>query len=228
MLRIVASQLKLNALTLFTLFVVSNVAYLFRARLGFLGYGAGALHVGIGTAAVMIVALLLRHQQIKGDMIYRSLPLRHSSVVSAMFVLVFTILITNLAYGFSVEVINLHIAPWLPERIRSWRIQHLFEVFDSGYAVEHSMLARALAFTIVTSVSIPLIIRYGTMWRMLLGFLIVVFAWAKAVNYLLHFSLYTSFSLGLSRWTFFAIVLMMMSLGLSWRISVWLYGRREF
>ena len=228
MLRIVASQLKLNALTLFTLFVVSNVAYLYLARLRFLGYGAGGLQVGIATAAVIIVALFLRHQQTNGDVIYRSLPVHHSSIVSAMFLLIFTIMIGNLAYGFSVEVINLHIGPWMLERLRWWRIQRLFKVFDVGYAVEHSMLARALAFTIVTSVAIPLIVRYGTMWRILLGYVIVTLLWARAVNYLLHFSLYTSFFLGLSRWSFLAIVLMMMSLGLSWRLSVWLYGQREF
>lgn len=229
MLRIVASQLKLNALTLFTLFVMSNVAYLFIARLhGLLGYGPGGIQVGMATASIMIVALFVRHQQTGGEIVYRSLPLRHSTIASAMFLLVFTIMLANLAYGFSLQLINVHIGPWVPERFRSNAIYLLFSHFDSGYAVEHSMLARAIAFTLVTSVSIPLIIRYGTMWRILLGYLIVVLAWSKAVNYLLHFSLYTSFFLGLSRWMAFAIVLMMIGLGLSWRLSVWLYARREF
>ena len=228
MLRIVASQLKLNALLLFTVFLVENVVYLLFARRGaLLGFGPGPIQVGIATASMMIVAMLVRQQQNKGDVIYRSLPLHHSTVVSAMFLLVFIIILTNLAYGFSIQFINVHIGPWVPERLRSHAINRLFAQFDSGYAVEHSWLARAFAFTIVTSVSIPLIIRYGTMWSILIGYMVAVLVWPKAVDYLLDYSLHTSFFLGLSRWMFFAILLMITCLAVSFGLSVRLYRARD-
>jgi hypothetical protein len=228
MLRIVASQLKLNALLLFTLFIGSNLIYLFQARMGGLyGIHSGVIQVSIVTASLMLVAMFVRHQQIKGDVIFRSLPLRPSTVVLAMFVLAFTIMLTNLAYGLSVQLINTHIGPWVPERFRSWSIHHLFSQFDAGYAVEHSWLARAFAFTFVTSVSLPLIIRYGTMTKILVGYLIVLLTWTRVINYLLHFSLYTSFFLGLSRWMFFAILIMITILAVSFWLSLRLYRARD-
>jgi hypothetical protein len=175
----------------------------------------------------MILALFLRQQQSKVEVMYRSLPLRHSTVISAMFLLVFVVLLANVAYGISLQIINVHIGPWVPERLRSYALYRLFTQTEPGYAVEHSLLARALAFTIVVSVSIPLIVRFGSMWRILLGSLLVGFLWAKAVDYLLRVSLYTSFAIGLSRWACFATLLMIASLGISFWLSVRLYGVRD-
>jgi hypothetical protein len=228
MLRIVASELRMNALLLFTVFVVSNLVYLFLAHAGrLLVYGPGAMQIGILTSSVMILALFLRQQQSKVEVMYRSLPLRHSTVISAMFLLVFVVLLANVAYGISLQIINVHIGPWVPERLRSYALYRLFTQTEPGYAVEHSLLARALAFTIVVSVSIPLIVRFGSMWRILLGSLLVGFLWAKAVDYLLRVSLYTSFAIGLSRWACFATLLMIASLGISFWLSVRLYGVRD-
>lgn len=229
MLRIVVNQFKLNALLLFMMFVVSNVAYLIIARLhGMIAYNSpGAIQVTIVTTSVMILGLFLREEQGKGQIIYRSLPLRHSTVVAAMYLLVIIVLLLNMAYGLSIQLINAHIGPWVPASLQYHALDRLFSQFDAGYAVEHSILARALAFTTVISVSIPLIIRYGSMWRILLGYLVVILLWDKGVDQLLRSSLNTGFFLGLSRWVAFATVLMMIGLGFSWRLSVWLYGRRD-
>lgn len=228
MLRIVASQLKQNALLLFTLFVGSNFLYLLQARtMGPWSFQGGAVRLGIATATVMIVAIFIRHQQANGDVIYRSLPLRPSTIVSAMFLLVFTIMLANLVHGLCIQVINAYLGPWVPARLRTYAIRQLFNQFEPGYAIEHSMLARAIAFTIVTSVAIPLIIRYGTMWSILIGYMVAVLVWPKAIDYLLDYSLRTSFFLGLSRWIFFATLLMIAALSISFWISVRLYGARD-
>jgi hypothetical protein len=228
MLRIVANQLKLNGLLLFTVFFVSNAVYLILARWqGMLSFGKTGIEVAIATASVMILGLFLREEQGKCQVMYRSLPLRHSTIVSAMYFLVVIVMLANLAYALSLEFINAHIGPWMPERFRHYIVSRLFDQFESGYAAEHSLLVRALAITIVTSISIPLIVRYGSMWRILLGYMVVIMLWGRVVDHLLRLSLNTGFFLGLSRWIAFAIVLMMISLGLSWRISVWLYGQRD-
>ena len=229
MLRLITNELKLNALLLFTVFVVSNLAYLFMARMRVLSnvYGLGGVSLGLAVTSVMVLALFLREELSKGQVIHRSLPLSHSSIVSAKYLLILLIGVANLVYGLSIQVINAHVGPWVPGRFRSWIIHRLFDQLDPGYALDHSILARAIAVTIIVSIGVPLMIRFGSIWRILVGYLIIILLWSKAVDRLLHFSLYTSFSIGLSRWTFFAIGLMIISLGISYRLSVWLYGRRE-
>jgi hypothetical protein len=227
--RLIANDLKMNASLLFAVFVISNVVYLFMARLHMLRsmYTVGGVQMGLAVTSVMVLALFLREELSKGQVIYRSLPLDHSKIILAKYVTVILIGLANLAYGISIEVINTYIGPWMHGRIRYWAIRGLFAQLDTGYAMQYSVFARAIAVTIVVSISFPLMIRFGSIWRILIGYVIVMLLWSKAIDRLLHFSLYTSFSIGLSRWIFFSVALMMISLGISYRLSVWLYGRRE-
>ncbi len=157
---------------------------------------------------------------------YRSIPLSHAKIVSARFISIFLIGLANLAYGVAVQSINARLGPWVG-RLGGRIIRDMSFQMDSGYALEHSVIARALAVTIVISLAVPLIIRYGSLWRILLGYLILMFVWSMGVEHLLRVSLHTGFFLGMSLWTFFAVVVMGITLSISWRISVWLYGRRE-
>lgn len=226
--RLVANDFRLNAVLFFALFVISNFLYLFLARAHLLGktYASGGLGVGLAVTSVMVVALFLREDQNKGQIIYRSLPLSHAKIVSARYFSVLLVGIANIAYGVAVQAINARLSPWVG-RLGGRIIRDMSFQMDSGYALEHSLIARALAVTIVVSLAIPLIIRYGSLWRILLGYLIVILVWSTGVDHLLRFSLHTSFFLGLSRWMFFATVFMCITLALSYKLSVWLYGRRE-
>jgi hypothetical protein len=229
MLRLIVNDLKMNATLLFVVFVLSNVVYLFMARLHLLRsmYSPGGVSVGLAVTSVMVLALFLREELSRGQVIFRSLPLHHSKIILAKYALVILIGLANLAYGISIEVINTYVGPWMHGRSRDWAIRWLFAQLDTGYAMQYSVLARAIAVTIVVSISIPLIIRFGNIWGILLGYLILMLLWSKGIDRLLHFSLYSSFEIGLSRLTFFAVGLMMISVGISYRLSVWLYGRRD-
>jgi hypothetical protein len=174
----------------------------------------------------MVLALFLREDQNKGQIIYRSLPLSHAKIVSARYISVFLIAMANIAYGVSIQLINLRLGPWVM-RYGGRVIRDVSLQMDAGYALEHSLIARAFALTVVISLAVPLIIRYGSLWRILIGYLVLMFVWSMGVSRLLRLSLYTGFFLGLSRWMFFAIVSMCIMLSISYKLSVWLYGRRE-
>jgi hypothetical protein len=227
--RLIANDFRLNAVLFFALFVISNLLYLLLARMDVLGgtYAPGGVGVGLAMTSVMVLALFLREDQNKGQIMYRSLPLSHTKIVSARYISVFLIGTANIAYGAAVQSINARLGPWV--RGYGGRIVHNVSVqLDGGYALEHSLIARALAVTIVISLAVPLIIRYGSLWRILLGYLILMFVWSIGVNHLLRVSLNTTIFLGLSRWMFFAAVFTLSILSFSYRLSIWLYGRREF
>jgi hypothetical protein len=228
MLRLVVNDFRLNAVLFFWLFVISNLLYLLLARINQLGgpYAPGGFGVGLAMTSVMVLALFLREDQSKGQIMYRSLPLSHKTVVSARYLSVLLIGAANIAYGMAVQSINLRLGPWV-RRFGGSMVRDLSVQLDSGYSLEHSLIARALIATIVIALAIPLIIRYGSLWSILSGYLIIILGWAWSVNRLLRFSLYTGFFLGLERWTFFAVVLMFITLSISWRLSVWLYGKRD-
>jgi len=226
--RLIANDFRMNAILFFALFVISNLYYLLLARVNMLrwGYSPGIIGVGLAFSSIMVLALFLREDQNKGQIIYRSLPLSHTKIVSARYISILLIGTANIAYGLAVQYINLRLGPWVL-RIGGRILRNVTVQMDAGYALEHSLLARAMAVTIILSLAVPLIIRYGSLWRILLGYLVLMFVWATGVKHLLRFSLYTGFFLGLSRWAFFAVVLMGIVLSISWRFSVWLYGRRE-
>ncbi|HTY38503.1 MAG TPA: ABC-2 transporter permease [Bacteroidota bacterium] len=229
MLRLAANELKLNALFLFTVFVTSCIVYLFLARIRlFTGYGMGGIQLGVGFSSVMVLGLLLREESSKAQTIYRSLPLDQASVVSAKLFVIILLLIANVAFGYSLQVINAYVGPWVPHQFRRWSIQHLFGQIEAGYALEHSLIARAIVMTIIVSLALPLIIRFGSVSRLLICYLVIILVWGLGVNQFLRVSLYSAFFLGLSRWIFLVSVLMLIALAVSWRISVWLYGRREW
>ena len=226
--RLIANDIRLNAVLFFWLFVISNLYYLLLARMHALGrmYAPGGVGVGIAFTSVMVLALFLREDQNKGHVMYRSLPLSHAKIVTARYISILLIGLANIAYGVAIQSINSRVGPWV-QRHGVRFVQDLSVQLDAGYALEHSLLARALVVTIMISVAVPLIIRYGSLWRTLIGYLVLMFVWATGVKYLLRFSLYSGFFLGLSRWTFLAVISMCILLALSCRLSVWLYGRRE-
>jgi hypothetical protein len=228
MCRLIVNDFRFNAVLFFTLFVISNLYYLLLARMHMLGWGyrPGGIGVALAFTSVMVLALFLREVQNKGQIIYRSLPLSHAKIVSARYLSILLIGFLNIAYGVAVQSINSRLGPWVL-RIGGRIVRAVSVQLDAGYALEHSLIARAIAATIVISLAVPLIIRYGSLWSILLGYLIFMFVWSTGVNHLLRLSLHTGFFLGLSRWMFFAVVIMCITLSISWRLSVWLYGRRE-
>jgi protein-S-isoprenylcysteine O-methyltransferase Ste14 len=119
---------------------------------------------------------------------------------------------------------------WLYQVLLETLIPHLSRAYfaaqmEAGYAVELSVIARVLGLCILFSVVTPLMFRYGTFWRIIVGFFAVEVVYGRLIDQLLALSLRATLFFGLSRWLFFAPLIALASLAISAWISVLLYEK---
>jgi hypothetical protein len=180
---------------------------------------AGA-QAGSFFALVMVLVVFLREEYSKGQVVYRSLPVSGLHIVLARYASVCLIIIACMLYGHLFQYTIFRFSPRPTRHV-------LTEQIDAGYALEHSLIARGLAISSIAAVAMPLVVRFPMFWGILGGYIACLFIWSRLIERLLAYSLHTTFFLGLSRWTFFAVVFMIAINVLSLRLSVWLYGQRD-
>lgn len=221
MLRLIENDLRMNAMWLFSIFVLLNLDLAVLARFQILVYGLRGIQVGFAFILPMALPIFLREESYKGQVVYRSIPVSRWKLVSARYLSVCLLATASVVYGWFYQNLIERFGPSVRHLYRGYR--HM----DAGYLLEHSLIARILGFCIVLSIAIPLIIRYGTVWRILIGFVVLLLTRSKGIDYLLGFSLHNAFFLGLSRWTFFVVVLLLAVVSGSFWLSVWLYNQRD-
>jgi hypothetical protein len=140
-------------------------------------------------------------------------------VVAARYLSITLIAVACMAYGlfFQQIILRFHTLP-----LRSFTDQ-----MDAGYAIEHSLIARGIALSVILGIAMPLIARFSMFWGILIGYLVCLFTWSRLIDWLMAYSLHTSFFLGLSRWSFFSVVILVAINAIAFRLSVWLYGQRQ-
>lgn len=221
MARLILNDLKLHGVWLLAVFFFFNMDLVAFGSLERYRYvrlvGAQA---GFFFASVMVLIIFLREEFHKGQIGYRSLPISHLTIVSARYASIALIACACMLYGHLFQQIILFYAAPITRHIVTYQI-------DAGYALEHSIIARGFAVTSIAALSIPLILRFSAFWGILIGYFAFLFIWSRLIDRLLDYSLHTSFFLGLSRWSFFAVVIIFAINLLAFRISVWLYGRRD-
>ena len=221
MARLILNDFRLNSLWLLVVFLFYNIDLdLLVSLSGFRYRIFPGPYAGFFFASVMILVLLMREEYNKGQVIYRSLPLSNLKIVSARYASICLIILACMLYGYLFQHVIIRFSPQITRHV-------VTEQMDAGYALEHSLIARAIAVTTILAIAIPLIMRFSMFWGMLVGYLACLFVWPRLIDHLLEYSLHTSFFLGLSRWMFFSMVSMVVALGLSVRLSVWLYGQRD-
>jgi hypothetical protein len=223
MLRLIANDFRLNAVFVFWVFLLSNVQLVLMAWLG--GpwkYLLGGLQSGIAFGSAMVIAVFLREEQNKGQVINRSLPISHAKVVYARYLSVALFVIANVLYGLFYQRVV-----FSPKPIFHVHSELYFQLADSFLAIEHSLVARTLVVTMTISIVVPLIIRYGTFWRILIGYVVVIVSWLRCVPYLIFWSNSSAHVFGWFAWILLVVVLMIVMLGVSIRLSTWLYGRKD-
>lgn len=222
MLRLIINDFRLNAVFVFWVFLLFNVQLVLMARLGILGkYVVGGTQLGFAFASAMVVAVFLREEQNKGQVINRSLPISHAKVVCARYLSVCLLVIGNVLYGLfyqglvglSRPVIYVHV--------------DLFGMFGDSYPIGHSLIVRALAVATTIAIAVPLVVRYGTFWRILIGYVVLTAGWSRAVEYLLRWSLSARLLFGSLGWFLLGVLLIIAILATSIQLSTWLYGKRE-
>ena len=223
MLRLLVNDIRLNAVFMFWVFVLFNLHLVLMAWLGGPGkYLLGGLQSGIAFASAMAVAVFLREEQSAGQIITRSLPISHQKVVYARYLLVATFLIVDVSYGLFYQR-----AVGSPRVIVHEHLDFLFLLNDSFSAIEHSLLARALGVTIAICIALPLIIRFGTFWRILIGYMVVVLGWQFCINSLVRWSELSASVVGSRVWVVLSVAIMVLMSIVSIRLSVQLYRRKE-
>ncbi|MCX6145173.1 MAG: ABC-2 transporter permease [Ignavibacteriales bacterium] len=222
MLRLIINDFKLNAvLLLWTLaiYILVEVALGHLAMLA--NYGIGGIQLGLMSASVMVLAVFLREVQNAHQVVYRSLPISHVKVMSARYLFVLLLVMANVLYGFFSQRIVGSDEALGPLAFTAVRLGDLY------YGFAQNLIARALALSLTIAVVIPLIVRHGTLWRILIGYLILVIAWPRIVDCLLPFSDHETLYFGLSNWLLLAGVFIIASMAVSVQISARLYSKKE-
>lgn len=219
MLRLLANDFRLNAVWFSWIFVLLNISIM----LGFIGYNYPhhylSMKVGISYITLMPLVLFLREEHYKGEVVRRSIPVSHIQRVFARYISVLLLGIAPVLYGylyqFLIELVGPH-----------GSLSFYAEQLESGYATEHSLIARGLALTMAFAVIVPLTMRLGV-FRMLGVYLVLLIVWTRVTDFFLNFSLHAGMFLGLSRWFFFASLLIIVCLVVSVWISLRLVRRRD-
>jgi hypothetical protein len=222
-LRLMINDLKLNAVLMFSAFLVFTLVEVALGRLAILfSYGIGGIQLGLMSASVMVLAVFLREAQSGHQVIYRSLPISTIKLISARYFLVLLLVVVNVLFGFFFQRIVRSEDALMPLRL-------FFNVplHDLFYGFVQNLIARMLALSLTIAVMIPLIVRYGTWSRLLVGYLILLVAWPRIVDGLLPFSDRETLYFGLSKWLLLACAFTIASLGVSIQISAWLYRKKE-
>lgn len=222
MLRLMMNDLRLNAVFVFWVFLLFNVQLVLAARLGMLGrHGFSGIQLGVAFASAMVLAVFLREEQNNGQVINRSLPISHAKVVCARYLSVCLLVVGNVLYGlFYQGVVG-------SSRPVTYVYVHLFDVFGP-YPIGHSLIVWALAVTTTIAIVVPLIVRYGTFWRILIGYVVLTVCWSRIIEYLLRWSVSARLLFGSLGWFLLGLLFMIAILAASIRLSAWLYGKREW
>jgi hypothetical protein len=225
MLRLIANDFRLNAVFVFWAFFLFNLQLVLLAWLGALGkYAvAGVQSAGIIFASAMVVAVFLREEQNKGQIVNRSLPISHGKIVCARYLSILIFVIGSVFYG---------VFYWV---VVGSTIQNTYTALhfhlglgDRGFAIQHSLIARALAISTTIAIAVPLIIRFGTFWRILIMYALLMTAWSIAIVYVVRWSIVAAYFLGsVEAWSLLAACFMVAILAASVRLSTWLYGRKD-
>jgi hypothetical protein len=224
MIRLLVNDFRLNAVFVFWVFLFFNAQLFLMAKLGVLGrYAVGGIQsAGIVFASVMVVAVFLREEQHKGQIVIRSLPISHGKIVCARYLSISLFVLACALYGFFYWVV---VGSSIQNR---YFIERFHSVLgDPGIAIMHSLIARALATSAAVAIAVPLIVRYGTFWRILIGYMVLTVGWSRSIPSLLRWSESESHIFGSVGWVLVAVVLIIAIIAASIRLSIWLYARKE-
>jgi len=223
MLRLMTNDLKLNAVLMFSAFLVFTVVEVALGHLAILSSpGIGGIQLGLMSASVMVLAVFLREAQNGHQVVYRSLPISPIKVISARYLFVLLLVVANVLYGFFFQRIVRS-----EDALAPLRLFFNVPLHDLFYGFVQNLLARALALSLTIAVVIPLIVRYGTLSRLLVGYLLLVVVWPRIVDCLLPFSDHETAYFGWLKWLLLASVFIIASMAVSVQISAWLYSKKE-
>ena len=221
MLRLLYNDIRLNAVWFFWVFLLLNLEIILTTMMFTYPRRYGSLSVGLSFAMSFPLVLILREEYWKGHIVNRSLPVTASRLVTARYLSVYLLGLASAFYGWSYQGFIEFVGPHAS-------LSYYAAQMEAGYAIEHSLIARSLGLCLTLALAFPLVLRFGSVWRIIIGYVGLRVIWGKLTDYLLGLSLHATIFLGLSRWVFFVTVFIIAIIAMSVRCSIWLYRQREF
>jgi hypothetical protein len=182
----------------------------------------GGIQSGIVFASAIAVAVFIREEQNKGQIINRSLPISHFKAVCARYLSISLFVVSSVLYGLFFWLI---IAPSIHSTYLQEHFLHLLG--DRYVAPQHFFMAHELAVGVTIAIGVPLIYRYGTFWRIVIGYLIVFACWSRTVTYLQECSHSIMLEMGLLGSILFAMIFPIAIVTVSIQLSIRFYGRKQ-
>ena len=217
MLRVLRNDFRLNAvwflLLLALLILVDALQALAPGRGEFSSLIAGA---GIGN--LMIVVFFARQSHYSGHLLYRTLPVNPSTIVTANYFMVAVLCLGSAAFGLVFrDLIGL-----------VTRTPANYYQLDRAYPVVHSLIVRIISWWVVVAMALPFVIRFGNVLRIVVGYVVLGMFHTIAVYPLLGVSVTGASLLGVNGWIAFVMTLSIITCVLSFMISVEVFRRKEF
>jgi hypothetical protein len=217
LLRVLKNSFRLNALWLLGLLLLLMLLEAMQAFVP--GNGAfSGLIAGAGFGNLMIVAIFARQSHYGGDLLHRTLPVDSSTVVAGYYFMIAILCLGLAAFG-SIFRDLLDLVTRTPV---NYYPPHL------DYPRVHSLIVRVISWWMVVAIAVPFMIRYGSVLRIVVGYLVVGALHSIAVFPLLRVSVKGALLLGLNGWIAFVMTLLVIACILSFMISVEVFRRKEF
>lgn len=218
MVRLVVNDIRLNSDWLFLLFLLLNI--MIAGAMTPYPYHYSGMRAGLSFTMLMPLVVVLREEYYRGHQVLHSLPIGNERLIYARYISVVLLAIAPALYGWLYQALIEYLGPHGP-------LSYYAQQLESGYSVEHSLIASSIGWSALLALGMPLVVMFGSFWRVLVAFLALQVVWGRVLDYLLALSLRTSSFLGMSRWMFFVTVFIIAITAISVRLSVWLEGQRE-
>jgi hypothetical protein len=215
MLRLVQIDLRQNAVWLmpfFVLLAISEFAVSYPGRFGI------CFAAGFQFGFFMVLVYFVRGAYYRSDMLYLTLPINRIDFVSAKYVTAAILFFGPPIYGLVFwDLLGFFLAG---QRLSSHQV-------DNGYALAHSMLARLAGSWIALAVILPIVLRWGSLLRITVMWILLAIVTSGNVYYFLRYSTTHAARFGMDGWILI-VVLVLLTIGLlSFKLSAWLFQHKE-
>jgi hypothetical protein len=215
MLRLVKADLRFNAVRLMWAFAAITFGMFVRFYPGHFG---SSVSIGFQFGLLMPVVVFIAGPYYKSDLLYRTMPINFLELISAKYLIVFLLLFGPIVEGIVFDLLGL-----LFTDHGSWVFQ-----IDRGYTLGDYLIAGAAASCVAFSAILPVILRWGSLMRVIAMWVLLFVYVGVARTYFLTLSAVGSAFFGTFGWVLI-VVLALLTIGvLSFRISLWLVRHKEY
>ncbi len=214
-LRLVKTELRVNAVRLIWAF--AGITF-WQFAMFYPGHFGNCLSIGFQFGLLMPLVVFISGPYYKSDLLYRTMPISFLELISTKYLVVSLLFFGPVMQGLVLDLLGLLFA-----RHESWVFQ-----IDSGYTVSDYLIAGATASWIAFNAILPVVLRWGTLMRIVAMWMLLLIYVGAMRTYFLKLSAVSSAYFGVIGWILI-VVLALLAIGLlSFRLSLWLVRHKEY